>query len=64
MKTYHYTINNDDTWRITDTEIIVIADGKIAAKKLLIASGYYDVKSKELVEIKIGVHVIQHAQTE
>lgn len=64
MRTFRYTIKNTDSWRITDTEIVVIAEDKVSAKKLLKAAKYDIQKTSDLVELKAGVHMIQEPMTE
>ena len=64
MKTFWYTIDNTDTWRITDNEIIVVADNKKAAIKALKDAGYDNIISENLRELKTGVHIIQEQITE
>lgn len=63
MGAYKFTVKNEDTWAITDTEIVVIADNKVAAKNLLKQEGYSIEKARELIELETGVHVIQEMQT-
>lgn len=64
MKTFNYTIKNDEPWAITDKEIIVVSENKKSAQKALKEAGYSDVSAKELVELNVGVHIIQDPITE
>jgi hypothetical protein len=64
MGTYQFTIKNNDTWAITNTEIVVVADNKVAAKIMLKKEGYYIEKTSELTELETGVHIVQNKCTE
>ena len=64
MRTFHFTVTNTDAWAITNREIIVVAEDKVAAKKALKLAGYDNLKTSALVELKDGVHVIQTETTE
>jgi len=64
LNTYRYTIHNKDTWRITDTEIIIVATDKRNAKKLLADNGYNVLKTSEIIKLDKGVHIIQEEVTE
>lgn len=64
MRTFRYVIKNTDKWRITDTEIVVIAESKPKAKEMLKLAGYHIEKTSELTELTVGVHIIQEQITE
>lgn len=64
MKTYKYSIPNTDDWAITDTEIVVVADNKNVAVKMLEEDFKIKVDREKLTLLKKGVHIIQHEITE
>ena len=64
MRTFRFTIKNIDAWAISNKEMIVVAEDKTKAKKMLKDSGYDIKTTSELVEIKAGIHVIQEMITE
>lgn len=64
MKTFKYTIKNTDKWRLTDTEIVVVASSKTTAKTKLKKEGYDIEKTSELIELVEGVHIIQDGFSE
>jgi hypothetical protein len=64
MRTFRFTIDNPDKWAITDTEIVVIAEDKPSAKKLLTKAGYTVDKTSELIELVEGIHIIQESIVE
>lgn len=62
MKTYHYNIPNTDAWAICDTEIIVVADNKFEAERLLkatILAPNHVFDPEKLLTLRHGVHLIQ-----
>lgn len=63
MRTFKFTVKNPDNWAITDTEIIVIAEDKVSAKKMLKSANYDVKKTHELIELTSGVHIIQLMST-
>lgn len=64
MKTFKYTVKNTDKWRLTDTEIVVVASSKTTAKTKLKKEGYDIEKTSELIELVEGVHIIQDGFSE
>lgn len=64
MRTYYYTIENKEEWRITDTEIVIIADTKNQAIRMLKNKGYHNIDSKLVTRMTKGVHIIQQEITE
>jgi hypothetical protein len=64
MKAFKYTVMNTDKWRLTDTEIVVIATSKATAKTKLKKEGYDIKNTSELIELVEGVHIIQNGFSE
>ena len=64
LRTFKYTIENKDEWRITDYILVIVAQSKTHAKILLTKNGYNIQKTSEIVELKEGIHMIQEMITE
>jgi hypothetical protein len=63
MKVFKFTIKNNDEWAITNLEVIVVADDKFDAIKLLQEAGY-NLSDGKLIRLEEGVHLIVEAMTE
>jgi hypothetical protein len=63
MRTFKFTVKNQDDWAICNTEIIVVAKDKLLAKKMLVSANYDINKIHDLIELTSGIHIIQEMST-
>lgn len=70
LRTFQFTYINNDDWAITDTKIVVIAENKRKAIKIVDEHKdrykWYNTKAgeMEIIELKKGLHLIQEGLTE
>lgn len=67
--TFRYTEENTDEWAISDCEIIIIAENKSEAMKMLKDSDELkfhgiQIKKENLVKLNSGIHIITEKATE